>query len=77
MDKVERKLPKMRADALAARKATHMREVLRSARVLIRLPCLLGFHTFRVVEKVVSFGSGGNVEKVQCKRCGLTITRHG
>ncbi len=41
-----------------------------------RLPCLLGFHDFRIIETVASFGSG-NVEKVQCKRCGLTITRQG
>ncbi len=41
-----------------------------------RLLCLLGFHDFRIVEKLVSFGSG-DVEKVQCKRCGLTITRPG
>jgi len=45
-------------------------------KLLARLPCLLGFHDFRIVEKVISFGSG-NVEKVQCKRCGLTITRQG
>jgi hypothetical protein len=77
VDKVERKLPKRPADALSARKSTHMREVLRSARILVRLPCLLGFHSFRVIEKVVCFGSGGNVEKVQCKRCGLTVTRQG
>ena len=77
MNKVERKITKIRLDALAARKSPHVREVLKSARVLIRLPCLLGFHSFRLVEKVVSFGSGGNVEKVQCKRCGLTVTRHG
>jgi hypothetical protein len=41
-----------------------------------RLLCLLGFHRFRVVEKAASFGSGG-VEKIECQRCALTITRPG
>ena len=41
-----------------------------------RLLCLLGFHSFRLIEKAASFGSGG-VEKIQCQRCGLTITRQG
>jgi hypothetical protein len=43
---------------------------------LSRLLCFLGFHSFRLVEKTGSFGSGG-VEKVQCQRCGLVITRQG
>ena len=42
-----------------------------------RLLCLLGFHDFRVLEVTFGFGAGGNVEKIQCKRCGLIITRHG
>ena len=45
--------------------------------MLMRLPCLLGFHRFQLIEKILSFGSGGNREKVQCKRCGLVVTRHG
>ncbi len=43
---------------------------------LSRLLCSLGFHRFRVVERTFSFGSG-DVEKVRCQRCGLTITRRG
>ncbi len=41
-----------------------------------RLLCSLGYHRFRIVEKTGSFGTGG-VEKVQCTRCGLIITRQG
>ncbi len=46
-------------------------------RILSRILCVLGLHDFRLVEKVASFGSEGGVEKVQCRRCGLTITRGG
>ena len=44
-------------------------------RVLARILCLLGVHDFRLVERIMSFGSEGGVEKVRCTRCGLTITR--
>lgn len=47
------------------------------SRILGRILCLLGLHDYRLVERNVSFGSEGAVEKVQCKRCGLTITRQG
>ncbi len=43
---------------------------------LSRLLCFLGFHRFRLIERDASFGSGA-VEKVQCQRFGLTITRQG
>ncbi len=46
------------------------------SKFLVRFLCLLGFHDFCIVEKLVSWGSG-DVEKVQCKRCGLNITRQG
>ncbi len=46
-------------------------------RILSRLLCVLGLHDFRLIEKIVSFGSEGGVETVRCTRCGLTITRHG
>ncbi len=52
-------------------------EVLTLLKIVGRLPCLLGFHEFRVLEVTFGFGAGGNVEKVQCKRCGLITTRHG
>ncbi|MCH6562065.1 MAG: hypothetical protein IH800_06570 [Myxococcales bacterium] len=46
-------------------------------RILSRILCVLGLHDFRLVERILSFGCEGGVEKVQCRRCGLTITRHG
>jgi hypothetical protein len=51
--------------------------VLNLPRILGRILCLLGLHDYRLVERSVSFGSEGGVEKVQCKRCGLTIMRQG
>ncbi len=56
---------------------TKPREVLNMPRILGRLLCVMGLHDFSLVEKIVSFGSEGGVEKVQCTRCGLTITRPG
>ncbi|GMR20616.1 MAG: hypothetical protein BMS9Abin36_1212 [Gammaproteobacteria bacterium] len=37
--------------------------------------CWLGFHDFRVIDKTFGFGAGGGVEKVECRRCGVTMTR--
>ena len=51
--------------------------VLTPMKIIGRLPCLLGFHDFRVLEVTFGFGAGGNVERIQCKRCGLITTRHG
>jgi hypothetical protein len=45
--------------------------------LLGRLLCWLGFHDYRVVEASFSFGSGGGVETVECRRCGYRMTRHG
>ncbi len=42
-----------------------------------RLLCLLGFHDFRLVESIGGFGAGGQVEKVECRRCGHVTTRQG
>ncbi len=39
------------------------------------LLCFLGFHDFRVVEVTMGFGSSGNVEKVECRRCGRLTAR--
>lgn len=39
-----------------------------------QLLCWLGIHDFRVVSETFGFGSRG-VEKVECKRCGITVTR--
>jgi hypothetical protein len=42
-----------------------------------RLLCLMGFHDFHLVESIGSFGAAGQVEKVECRRCGHVTTRHG
>ena len=39
-----------------------------------RFLCWLGLHDFRVVSETFGFGTGG-VEKVECRRCGVTVTR--
>lgn len=41
-----------------------------------KLCCWLGFHDFDIVSVTFGFGESGNVEKVQCKRCGFVTTRH-
>ncbi len=43
--------------------------------LLGRLLCWLGIHDFRVVDVTLGFGDAGNVEKVQCDRCGITVLR--
>ena len=40
-----------------------------------KMLCLLGLHDFEVLSKTFGFGEGDSVEKVECKRCGLIITR--
>ena len=40
-----------------------------------RLLCRLGFHNFRVIEATLGFGDAGNVEKVECRRCGVFMSR--
>ena len=42
-----------------------------------RLLCWLGFHDFRLIEKPFGFGAGTNIEKVECRRCGVNMTRRG
>ena len=39
--------------------------------------CLLGIHDFRLVEVEESFGLGGQVKKVECRRCGYYTTQQG
>ncbi len=39
------------------------------------LLCRLGFHDYRVLEVMFQFSSGSSIEKVECRRCGATITR--
>lgn len=40
-----------------------------------RLLCLVGAHDFRLVETIGGFGPAGQVEKVECRRCGAVTTR--
>ena len=37
--------------------------------------CRLGFHNFRVIEVTYGFGDAGDVEKVECRRCGVLMVR--
>ncbi len=45
--------------------------------LLGRILCWIGFHDFRVIDASFSFGQGGEVETVECRRCGYRLTRHG
>jgi hypothetical protein len=40
-----------------------------------RFLCWLGWHDFHVIDATFGFGTVGNVEKVKCLRCGVTVTR--
>ncbi len=42
-----------------------------------RLLCWLGLHDFETIESAMSFGCGGAVETVKCRRCGYITTRSG
>ena len=42
-----------------------------------RLLCRFGFHDYHLIEVIGAFGAGGQVEKVECGRCGYTTTRPG
>ena len=44
---------------------------------LFRLLCWLGLHNYDVVDITFSFGPGGSVETVECRRCGYRTTRQG
>jgi hypothetical protein len=37
----------------------------------------IGIHDLTLIEVVGSFGVGGPVEKLRCKRCGIVMTRRG
>ncbi len=41
------------------------------------LLCWFGFHNYRLIEVVGAFGGGGQVQKVECRRCGYATTRTG
>ena len=53
-----------------------MRRTPELPRWLGRLLCMLGFHDFRIVEVSFGFGPGNKIERIECRRCGLTATRH-
>ncbi len=40
-----------------------------------RLLCWLGIHSFRVIDRTYGFGAGGDIEKVECRRCGIVMSR--
>ncbi len=42
---------------------------------LKELLCRLGFHNFRILEVTCGFGDAGDVEKVECRRCGVLMVR--
>lgn len=43
--------------------------------ILGRLLCWLGLHDFRVINVRFGFGASGNIEQVECRRCGRFTTR--
>ena len=42
--------------------------------LLGRILCWFGLHDFRLVSKSFGFGTEG-VERDECRRCGVTVTR--
>jgi hypothetical protein len=44
-------------------------------KILGQLLCLLGFHDYHVISGTFGFGGAGNVEKIECRRCGYVTTR--
>ncbi len=40
-----------------------------------RLLCVVGLHDLKVIEVSLTFGAGGQIEKLVCQRCGLTKTQ--
>ena len=39
------------------------------------LLCWLGIHRYKIINKTFGFGSGGAVETIQCKICGINKIR--
>jgi hypothetical protein len=42
-----------------------------------RILCFLGVHDFELIDATFGFGPGGEVTRVQCRRCGYATTRLG
>ena len=49
----------------------------RLAVIVGRILCLAGWHDYAVVSRTFGFGSSGDVEKVECRRCGHATARKG
>ncbi len=43
--------------------------------MLGRLLCWLGLHDYQIIDRSFDFGSCGDTEKVQCRRCRQVIIR--
>ena len=46
-------------------------------KLLGRLLCAIEIHDNQILDASFGFGSGGTVQKRQCKRCGMKTTRQG
>jgi hypothetical protein len=44
-------------------------------KLLGRLLCHFGIHRFRIIDTTFGFGGAGGVERVECRRCGVMMTR--
>ena len=42
-----------------------------------KLLCWLGIHRYKIIDVSFGFGRGGSVKTVQCKICGIKITKKG
>ncbi len=42
-----------------------------------RILCFIGLHDFQIIDATFGFGAGGEVTRVQCRRCGYVTTRRG
>lgn len=42
-----------------------------------RALCMVGWHDFEVLDVSFGFGPGETIERVECRRCRLRVTRKG
>ncbi len=42
-----------------------------------RILCFFGLHDFQIIDATFGFGAGGEVTRVQGRRCGYATTRRG
>ena len=50
-------------------------EVIDVSSFIGRLLCRLGLHNVQVIDVTLGFGGGGGVKKVECRRCGIVMSR--